>query len=75
MTERFAQYDGGKGPEDRSDVNKRANSPLWKIIKLSSRVSLSPEEAAAAILEAHQLLSMQNTTPARNWCDTYFPKP
>ncbi|MGB2185082.1 MAG: hypothetical protein ACPH5P_00235 [Akkermansiaceae bacterium] len=74
MSERFAQYDGGKGPEDRSDVNKRANSPLWKIIKLSSGVSLSPEEAAAAILEAHQLLSMQNTTPARNWCDNYFPQ-
>lgn len=49
MTERFAQYDGGKGPEDRSDATKRAHCPLWKQVKLDDGRRLTPEEAATMI--------------------------
>ena len=79
MTERFAQYDGGKGPEDRSDVNKRANSPLWKVVKLSSGVSLAPEDAAAAIDWAMHIITAKDNMlnkvakhEANHWLKQYY---
>lgn len=82
---RFEQYDGGKGPEDRSDTNKRANSPLWKQVKLPEG-NLSPEDAALAIVEAMTLAINLVSGPdsresdkstylnAAKWLRNYFPK-
>ena len=82
MTERFAQYDGGKGPEDRSSNAKRASSPLWKQVKLRSGIHLTPEEAAEAMEEAYMcFLEINNRelnltfAAVDEWVDKYFPNP
>jgi len=58
MSERFAQYHGGKGPEDRSNTIKRSQSALWKVVKLESGVQLDPSEAKKCIDIASVIISM-----------------
>lgn len=60
MSQRFEQWKGsaGKGDDDRSNNIKRSRSPLWKIVKLDSGVSLDPEEAKKCIDIAAVLISM-----------------
>ena len=77
---RFEQYDGGKGPEDRSNSIKRAASPLWKQVKLQGGISLTPEEASKAIQNAMYILSVKDNMvdadayiKAKEWMNTYFP--
>lgn len=81
MSERFAQYDGGKGPEDRSDVNKRADCPLWKVVKLDSGVQLTPNEASLALSEAEGIIldlliasdnELTGLREGREWLNQYF---
>lgn len=83
MSERYAQYDGGKGPEDRSNNAKRANSPLWKQVKLPDGVSLTPEEAATALHRAADILhnsvgeahsDESYETEYTAWFKDYFPE-
>lgn len=57
MTQRYAQWDGGKGSEDRSTVSKRQDCPLWKQIKLASGERLTPDEASECIKEAAIIMS------------------
>ena len=79
---RFEQYDGGKGPEDRSDTNKRAQCALWKQVKLDNGINLTPEEAAIAINSAQALFAevlTETLLPSvnddiSNWISQYYPK-
>jgi hypothetical protein len=83
MSERYAQYDGGKGPEDRSTNAKREKSALWKIVRLPEGVSLTPEEAVTALHRAadilHNSVGEAHTdesyeTEYTAWFKDYFPE-